>query len=288
MQILHLPNAKELTWRYYNHALLPNCAPHEKADVEILKNKNFWKTFRPKRPLFACYTTHFDCGYETGWWHCILDKPFDIATIKSERRRQINQGLQNFDIRVIDVKIYAEQIFDVHKSAWKTYNKTGKFKIEKEHFCEEVRKWNYLVFGAFDKGNDQLVAYYTVKVYPAYICLMTLKANPAAEKKRVNLAINYFVCDFFRKEIENGKYIGGGNRNIYHKTNFQEFLEKNFGFKKAYNHLHIKYVPFVAFLIKILYPFRKIIKKIPFTIANQVSGILLMEEICRERRKFSQ
>jgi hypothetical protein len=285
MQNLHSPNTKELNWRYYNHALLPNCTPHEEADVEILKSKSFWKQFMPNRPLFACWTSHFDCNYETGWWYCILDKPFDINALSSNRRSKINQAIRNFNVCIIDVKKYAKQMFNVHQSAWKTYYKTGTFDIEQECFCNEVEQWKELVFGAFDKESNQLAAYYKVKINPTYIELVTLKSNPDLEKKRVNLAIMYFVYNYFRKDIEQGKYLCGGSRNIYHQTNFQEFRENNFGFRKAYTHLHIQYAPFIAPIVKILYPFRKIIKKFPFTFTNRLSGVLLLEEVCREQRK---
>jgi len=92
----------------------------------------------------------------------------------------------------------------------------------------------------------------------------------------------YFVYNYFNFAIEQGKYLCGGNRNVYHQTNFQEFREQHFGFRKAYTHLHIQYAPFVILIIKLLYPFRKIIKKLPFTFANQLSGVLLMEEICND------
>jgi len=279
---------KKLTWRYYNHALIPNCAPHEEADVESLKNRTVWQAFKPKRPLFACWTSHFDCEYETDWWYCILDKPFDISAIKSDYRRKINHAIKNFDVCMIDVKLYAEQMFNVHKSAWKTYNKTGKFDTEQERFCDEVKKWKDIVFGAFDKESELLVAYYRVKLNFTHIDLVTIKSNPAFEKKRVNLAIMFFVHDYFSKDIEQGKYLCGGSRNIYHKTNVHEFREKYFGFRKAYTHLHIQYAPFMAPLIKLLYPFRKIISKLPFTVANQISGVLLMEEICKKQREKTQ
>ena len=283
----HLPQTEEHQWRYYNHALLPNVAPHEEADIESLKNKNIWKQFKPKRPLFACWTSHYDCGYETDWWYCILDKPFDIFAIKSKRKSQLNQAVKNFDIRILDVKEYAKQMFDVHQSAWKTYHKTGTFDAEQERFCKDVEQWEDMVFGAFDKESKQLAAYYRVKINTTHIDLVTLKSNPNFEKKRVNLAIMFFVYNFFSHDIEQGKYLFGSSRNIYHQTNFQEFRKKNFGFRKVYTHLHIQYAPFVAPIIKIIYPFRKIIKKIPFTFANQISGVLLMEEICRKQRKYT-
>jgi len=279
---------KELRWKYYNHALLPTCAPHEEADVESLKHKAIWKTYKPKRLFFARWVSHFDCGYETGWWYCILDEPFDITTIKSKRRRIINQAIKNFDVRIIDVNIYAEQMFNIHIAAWKSYHKTGKPSIKKDRFCEEIKQWKNIVFGAFDKENNQLAAYYLVKVNPTHIDLITLKSDPAFEKKRVNHAIMFFVYNYFREDIKQGKYLCGGSRNIYHKTNYQAFREEYFGFRKAYTHLHIQYAPFIAILIKLLYPFRKIICKLPLAIVNQINGILLMEEICRKQRKYSK
>jgi hypothetical protein len=252
----------------------------------MLKNKTIWKQFKPNHPLLACWTTHFDCNYETGWWYCILDKPFDINTLSSNRRTKIKQAIKNFEIRVIDVKEYANQMFNVQQSAWKTYHKTGTFDTERKCFCKEVEQWKDLVFGAFDKESNQLAAYYRVKVNPSYIELITIKSNPDFEKKRVNLAIMFFVYNYFSKDIEQGKYLCGGSRNVYHQTNFQEFRENNFGFRKAYTHLHIQYAPFVSPLIKLLYPFKKIIKKLSFTFTNQISGVLLMEEICRNQRKM--
>ena len=284
MQALHLQNTKARLWRYYNHALLPNCAPNEEVDFESLNDKTIWKQFLPYRPLLACWTTHFDCGYDTGWWYCIMDKPFDLSSLSSNRRTKMNQALRNFNVHIIDVKEYAEQMFDVHISAWKTYHKTGTFDTEKDLFCKEVKQWQEIVFGAFDKESNCLAAYYRVKVNPAHIDLVTLKSMPSFEKKRVNLAIMYVVYNFFRKDIEQGKFLCGGSRNIYHQTNFQEFREKNFGFRKAYAHLHIQYAPFISFLVKIMYPFRKMIRKIPFKVANQISGVLWMEEICRKQK----
>ena len=276
---------KELKWRYYNHAVLPNCAPHEEPDIEVLKDKSFWKMFKPNRPLFACWTTHFACEYETGWWYCILDKPFEIDEIKSRYRTKLNQAINNFDVAIIDVALHGEQMFHVHKASWKEYNNTGKFNESQQHFCEEVKKWKDTVFAAFDKETREMAAYYRVKKKASYIDLITLKSDPRFEKKRVNQAIMFFVYEYFRKDIEEGKYLYGGTRNVYHQTNFQEFREKKFGFKKAYVHLHIQYSPLVASLIKLLYPFRKIIGKIPLTITNQIHGVLFMEEIHRKQKR---
>ena len=30
-------------WKYYNHAIIPACAPHEPADMKPLENGSVWK-----------------------------------------------------------------------------------------------------------------------------------------------------------------------------------------------------------------------------------------------------
>jgi hypothetical protein len=87
-----------MNWGYYNHALLPTTAPHEEADVAALDNPETWKPKGGGRPLFARWTSHFDCGYETEWWWCVLDKPFDISALKNKRRYVVKQGIQNLYI----------------------------------------------------------------------------------------------------------------------------------------------------------------------------------------------
>lgn len=34
---------ESLKWRYYNHALLPTTAPHEKIDESVIKQGILWK-----------------------------------------------------------------------------------------------------------------------------------------------------------------------------------------------------------------------------------------------------
>lgn len=64
-------------------------APQEKVDVHPIKDKTIWKM--DGNPYFARWTDNFDCGYETEWWYCIKDEPFDISKINSKKRYEIKQ-----------------------------------------------------------------------------------------------------------------------------------------------------------------------------------------------------
>jgi hypothetical protein len=65
-------------WKYYNHAMIPTTAPHEIPDLTPIKSGSIWNRLREGMPLLARWTSDFDCGYETEWWYCIKDSPFDI------------------------------------------------------------------------------------------------------------------------------------------------------------------------------------------------------------------
>jgi hypothetical protein len=138
-------------WCYYNHALLPGTAPHEEADVTALDKKETWKPEGGRHPIFARWTSHFDCG------------------------------------------------------------------------------------------SDKLAAYAYVRMNSNWINMPVLKASPAFEKLGVNAALVHGLCEYFKEDLAKGKYICDGERNIYHSTNFQSYLEKYFGFRKAYCHLHLRY-----------------------------------------------
>ena len=85
-------------WKYYNHAYIPAGAPHEEPDMKLLKDGSIWKLTKNKAML-ARWTTNFDCGYETEWWYCIKDTPFEPEKLSSKRRYEITKAERNFEVK---------------------------------------------------------------------------------------------------------------------------------------------------------------------------------------------
>ena len=81
-------------WRYYNHAIIPTCAPHESVNMRPLENGSIWKVGRRKKDIavFARWISDWDCVQKTDWWYVIKDDGFDITSLKSKRRYEINKG----------------------------------------------------------------------------------------------------------------------------------------------------------------------------------------------------
>lgn len=263
-------------WKYYNHALIPSGEPHKIPDLKELKEAYKCSS---RKALFAMWSTEFDCGYETEWWYCIKDSFFDITELKAKRRYEINKGKKNFYVKEINPLEYAEQLFTIYIEASSTYGGSGNFSFKQ--FNKKVREYKEkLVYGAFDINDNCLCGYAILACYDEYMDFQTLKVMPKYENKGVNAAIVASICELLNKKLETSNYyISDGSRAIFHETNFQEYLEKYFGFRKAYCKLNIKYFGLMKYIVITLFPLRKIFSRINIRIFKQINGVLHIEEI---------
>ena len=275
------------TWKYYNHAFLPDVAPHEHPNIPLLEKKEIWKEKGNGKALLARWTSEFDGPEETNWWYCMKDSPLDLNAMKAKRRYEIKRGKQFFACRVIEPTEYQEELFEIQKAAVASYPEANRYQVDHDQFIEQLKDWkSKRVYGAFDRESNQLCGYVTMRVYDTYAYLESQKTIPECEKFQINAALVCAVLEEFHEKLADDYYIVDGERNVYHETRFQDYLEKYFGFRKAYCRLHIKYRRGIGCLVKLLYPFRSILRRIkkPSIIAK-VNGVLFMEELVRTQKK---
>lgn len=253
-------------WEYYNHALVPVTAPHIVPDTSWFKDRRKWKELADgKYPLFARWVTDFDCQKETQWWCLVKDTPFDMMSLKSNRRSLITRGLKRVDVRLIIPADYAAQMANVLIKAWKSYDESYKEGDDRKRLTEEFlqlteeKLGNSEYLGAFLKDTDTLIGYSIYEVYEDWIEYSVVKTDPEYLNTQVNAALAYYGLERYMKE--GIKYVLGGWRTLIHETNYQDYLMKNFGYRKAYCRLHIEYRLWMKAVISVLYPFRNLIKK---------------------------
>ena len=264
-------------WKYYNHAMIPTTAPHETPNMHPIENGDIWKV-GGCTPLFARWTTDWDCGYETGFWACILDRPFNIEEIKAKRRYEINKGNRCFYTAVAD-KDKVGEMYDAYVESLKGYTEHH-VPTEKKEF---IKNWTQImgepgvsIIGVFDKETDKMCGFAHCIDHGKYIPISSFKTMVSEEKNNVNFALMYGVCEFYKDALANGSYLCDGWRNVLHDTAFQDWLEKYFQFRKAYCVLHMKYHPGLKPAICVLYPFRYKLKKF-----RKIYSVLSMEEYSR-------
>lgn len=271
-------------WQYYNHAAIPTCAPHETPDLTPVKSGAIWKL--SGRPLLARWTTDFDCGRETSWWYVIKDTPFDISQLKAKRRYEINKGIKNFRVsRLRTPQDYASEIADVQAEAFSAYPEKYRPVADREGFARGIAAWqreDIYVYGAFAREDGRLCGYAYLHKEQRVIHFYVLKTRPDSEKYGVNAALVHGILEDFRDELSSGSYICDGARSIAHETAFQDYLEKYFGFRKAYCCLRIQYNPMIVWIVGLLYPCRNLLGKLDSVGAvHKINGLLRMHELAK-------
>lgn len=271
-------------WKYYKHMLLPNCAPHESLKAFCEKDGIIWNGYSEGKVFLARWTTEFDCTEKTNWWYLIKDTPFDMQSLKSRRRYEINKGNRNFRVEKIDPVLYAEQLYEVMKTAYLAYPAKYRPSLsQKEAFVSTIQNWRqHFVYAAFSNEDQRLCGFILATPHESYIDFAMQKVLPEYEKQNVNFSLIRFFLEDNRAFLENGGYICDGERNVSHETAFQDFLEKYFGFRKAYCRLNVCYNPQIKWLIKTLFPLRKLLRKLDkIRIVHQINSVLKIEAICR-------
>lgn len=257
-------------------------------------------------PLLARWTADWDCGYETGWYYVIKDNVFDIDALKAKRRYEIRKGCKNFTVRKIHPEDYKTELLQVQLKAFRAYpesyrprNLTAEnmnnavndgFEVELMFLAhsEAMRAWRRTkrinLKQIEKKMTDSLVGYSVLRKKNGVIYFDVEKTDPDSEKDGVNAATVYGILNYYKDELKNGCYICDGEKPINHQTHFQDYLEKYFGFRKAYCKLNVKYKKGVGAVVKILYPFRKVLIKFDEnSMVHKINGVLKMEEIIREK-----
>jgi len=118
------------------------------------------------------------------------------------------------------------------------------------------------------------------------LALSQVKIAPKFLKNEANAALVYIICNHYLSPETEFQYVLDGERNIRHRTNYQDYLCRVLGFRKCLCRLHVVYHPMIKPIVAMLYPFRKFIVK--FEDFNKmiynVSCILRQEEIARQCR----
>ena len=231
--------------------------------------------------FFARWTSDFDCGYETDWWYEIKDTPLDLAGLKAKRRYEIKKGEKNFRVEEIDPAGRMDDFLRVTKAAYSGWPEKYRPRVDAVSMSSLLdRSGGKRIWGGFDRASGALCGYAVLLEHPEYTDFSVLRCDPACEARGINAAMVAAVITAYQDRLGPGFYICDDARAIRHETAFQDYLEKYFGFRKAYCRLHIRYRFPVGLAVRVLYPFRRWISA-DSGLGSQIAAVLRMEELAR-------
>ena len=275
-----------LDWRLYNHALLLNTPPHVSADVNIQDVK---KILKERKAFMARWTSGFDKYPKSEWWYCVKDSPIKLSELTSKQRYRINKGLKNifvFQIKKDDIINYLGDIFEIAEDCFANYPSQYR-----PNMCDVMREYKKLLldegsigslWGCKDRVTGVFCGFSICIENDNWINLAVVKVLSDYQKKEVNAALVFTICEHYFAQ-GNILYISDGERNIRHQTAYQDFLVRVLGFKYAYCKLNVIYNTWIYYLVKILYPYRNVIKHLSSwnSYLYNLYCVLKQEEIVR-------
>lgn len=269
---------KAIHWKIYQGALIADVPPHTK--IELDKNDISF-LLKKSKAFFLRWVSDFDRKDKTQFWYVIKDNFGDFDELSSNTRSKIRRGLKKCYVKKVDKKEIADQGYNVYIKAFDRYDTFIK-PLSEEEFKKNIEQTDYDYWAVYFKENDELVAFSQNIIADLTVNYSVIKLHPDYLKYYTSYALLFEMNKYYLSE-HNFKYVNDGARSLSHATNIQNFLIEKFKFRKAYCTLNVAYSPLVEIFVKILYPFRKIIEKLKFSIAQKITVVLRHEEI---RRSF--
>ena len=270
---------------YYNHSYIP-AIPEIPIGCQLPFRKVEASADEQNFAFFASYITEFDCSEQTDWWFTIKDSEYDLSKLNSKKRYEITKAKKFCDSKKIKPLEYEADLFEVFCKSFEGYTTVERPKniIRKDFHNNIISMTNdkYCdVYGCFYRETERLVGFLVMYRREHIYGLTQLKTIPEYEKYNSNFSLlDAMLSDCNEQLINHTLIISNGSRTIRHQTNFNDFLEKYFGFRKAYAKLVIVYrFPFGA-IVSVLRPFMRFLEKTKNPFLYNVYSVLRMD-LCK-------
>lgn len=249
-------------WLQNDGAWLISRVPHsDNYDITVNDAKNVLK----RGGYFVRWTTNFDKSSRRDWWWCIKDDEVNLNDLTAKQRYRINKGVKNIDVIRItgnEAKQYAEDLYNLAIKKLDEYPPKYRPNVDKISYINavvaNVEKQDYWI--CRDKESGDFCGYAKCMFLDDTVNLAGVKVLQQYMGKEVNAVLIYKICEYYINQCHK-RYVCDGERNIKHETFYQDYLCRVLNFRYAYCDLHIVYRPIVGIIVKVLYPFKNIIKK---------------------------
>lgn len=211
-------------------------------------------------------TYDFDCEEETSFWYVVKDSFGSMEELSSKMRNQVRKSLTNYEFRRMTREELLAQGYPVHRAAAEGYKVKADVPTEEEFRQGMMNGPENDWWGAFDRTDGHLAAFAKNIVYEHSCNYSVMKAIPGELSRYPYYGLIYSMNQYYLDECR-VRYVCDGARSVTEHSNIQPFLIQKFNFRKAYCRLNIVYKPWLALVVKVLYPFRK---RVPVTMVRSL------------------
>ncbi len=254
-------------YHLYRKAWRFSGAPHEEPKLKKEEQKALLK----QGGLLVRNTYDFDCHEETSFWYVIKDRFGDMEELSPRVRNKVRHAQNSFNYRLIDQALLKENGYPIIAETYADYAVKDRT-MNEEIFKNYLDQYEFDYWGVFDRESVELVGFSCVRRWDdsCEYDLSGLRPRYKYNGSYPYYGLYHAMNQYYLQE-QGFRYVSDGSRSITEHSHIHEFLTQNFNFRKAYCKLEVHYQWWMKIAVKMLYPFRKMIKN------PNVKAVLMME-----------
>lgn len=257
-------------YRLYKGAWVVESHPHKstkivkKQAIKILAGGGY----------FLKNVYDFDNSSNHSYWYLIKDSFGGIEELPSKVRNQVRKSLKTYSYIRVDKEQMAVLGYELFNKSRERFKDKTLF-TTKEDWLKSLDTDNQEYWMGFEKETQSPATFGINTVYDDYCDYNTMGISPDFPNNTYPMYGLIYEMNRYYLEEKKLKYVLDGARSITEHSNIQPFLEEKFNFRKAYCGLQIFYQPWLGLVVRLLYPFRCMIK------TKKIKSLLNQEAMVR-------
>lgn len=268
--------AAGVEWRVYHSALVPiedvprpvNATASEMR--ALLDGSGAWLARYPGRLVEG----------ETGphsWYYVVCDEYVPLENLGRHVRARVRRGARTCSVRRVSTELLAASGYACYRAAYARYRNARP--VSAEAFERDIRSKEapYEHWGVF--VGESLAGYSSCIVGDEWVHHAVAKYDPVLLREQTaHVLVRTLMDEYVRNQHRS---LTNGSRTIAHDTAYNETLV-GLGFTRRYCELNVIYRPAVAALLRIAYPLRGAIMRLPASgPLGAAQTILRLEQVHR-------
>lgn len=218
-------------------------------------------------------TYHWDKKKPTSFWYVIKDDFGGIEELPTKVRNQVRRSQKVYEFRIVSYEEMIRLGYELFNKSRDRFDKITK--ITHDEWKQRISGERLEFWIGFEKVSNKPASFAINTIYDEYCDYTTMGFNPEFANSTYPIYGLIYEMNRYYLECHRVAFVCDGARSITEHSNIQSFLIEKFKFRKAYCDLQLCYLPFLAFAVKLLFPFRNCISD------KKVSAILYQEAMAR-------
>lgn len=197
-----------------------------------------------------------------------------MEELPSKTRNQVRKSLKTYEFKQVPYQIMLNEGFELFNKSRERFRDGEMITIQQWSKRLKVDQSHDFWLG-YDIETGKPASFAINTLYEQYCDYSSMGFSPEFPNNTYPLYGLIYEMNRYYLEEKGVPFVCDGARSLTEHSNIQPFLEEKFKFRKAYCDLQVIYKPIIGFVVKSLFPFRRLIKE------PRIKALLYLESMSR-------